>query len=137
MVVPLTGQFVSRTASFSRDFRAIQRAPCLTYTEAWPGLTFFLASDEIAIGARDNASRQPTSQFNQASYGHHDERDDFSRSHGRAVPYALPFESYRRLRNSRLFHLMTNRGKMYVDTSASISFLQTRILPCTRAKNRI
>lgn len=55
--VPLTGQSVSRTASFSRDFRAIQRAPCLTYTEAWPGLTFFLARDEIAIDARDNAPR--------------------------------------------------------------------------------
>lgn len=55
--MPLTGQSVSRTASFSRDFRAIQRASCLTYTTR-PGLTFFLARDEIAIDARDNAPRR-------------------------------------------------------------------------------
>ena len=64
--MPLTGQFVSRTASFSRDFRAIHtRSVCLTYTQPRPGLTFFLARDEIAIDAGDNAmprlARQPPS----------------------------------------------------------------------------
>lgn len=67
--MPLTGQSVSRTASFSRDFRAIQRASCLTYTEAWPGLTFFLARDEIAIDARDNAPHRTAAAYRPVKRG--------------------------------------------------------------------
>ena len=59
--MPLTGQFVSRTASFSRDFRATHTRARLTHTPRH-GLTFFLARDEIAIDAGDNATPRLASQ---------------------------------------------------------------------------